>query len=93
MKMSTNNDSLMQFTTDELLKYSRQLTLKNVGVNGQKKLKASSVLCIGAGGIGSPVSLYLCAAGIGHIGLVDPDTVSKTIYTDKFFFQKKILAN
>jgi len=63
------------FTQDEILRYSRQLIMPQVGLEGQKKLKASSVLIIGAGGLGSPVALYLAAAGIGRIGLVDDDAV------------------
>lgn len=56
-------------------RYSRHLILPEVGVTGQRKLKASSVLCVGAGGLGSPLLLYLAAAGIGRIGLVDDDVV------------------
>ena len=64
-----------QFTQDEILRYSRQLIMPQVGLEGQKKLKAASVLIIGAGGLGSPVALYLSAAGIGRIGLADDDEV------------------
>jgi sulfur-carrier protein adenylyltransferase/sulfurtransferase len=59
----------------EFQRYSRHLILPEVGLEGQKKLKAAKVLCIGAGGLGSPVSLYLAAAGVGTIGLVDFDVV------------------
>lgn len=59
----------------EILRYSRHLLIPEVGLDGQRKLKAASVLVIGTGGLGSPVSLYLAAAGIGHIGLVDYDVV------------------
>ena len=52
-------------------RYSRQIVLKNIGVSGQKKLRSSSILCIGGGGLGSPLLLYLAAAGIGKIGIVD----------------------
>jgi adenylyltransferase/sulfurtransferase len=62
-------------TADELDRYSRQLTLPELGVAGQKRLRSASVLIVGAGGLGSPVALYLGAAGIGHIGIVDNDTV------------------
>jgi adenylyltransferase/sulfurtransferase len=62
-------------TTDELDRYSRQLTLPELGVAGQERLRSASVLIVGAGGLGSPVALYLGAAGIGHIGIVDNDTV------------------
>ncbi len=64
-----------QLTQAEVLRYSRHLMIPEVGLEGQKKLKAASVLIIGAGGLGSPVALYLAAAGIGHIGLVDDDVV------------------
>lgn len=62
-------------THDEILRYSRHLLIPEVGLEGQRKLKASSALVIGTGGLGSPVSLYLAAAGIGRIGLVDYDVV------------------
>jgi len=60
---------------EEILRYSRHLLIPEVGLEGQKKLKEASVLVIGTGGLGSPVSLYLAAAGVGHIGLVDYDVV------------------
>src|SRR5204863_5811951 len=60
---------------DEIKRYSRHLIMPEVGMDGQKKLKAASVLLIGAGGLGSPLGLYLAAAGIGRIGLVDFDVV------------------
>ena len=63
---------------DEILRYSRHLIIPDVGINGQRKLKAARVLLIGAGGLGSPTALYLAAAGIGHIGLVDFDVVDLT---------------
>src|SRR5206468_7172497 len=56
-------------------RYSRHLIMPEVGVDGQRRLKAGSVLCIGAGGLGSPVGLYLAAAGVGTIGIVDFDVV------------------
>src|ERR687885_15171 len=59
----------------EVARYSRHLIMPEVGMEGQKRLKASSVLLIGAGGLGSPLGLYLAAAGIGRIGLVDFDVV------------------
>jgi len=64
-----------ELTSDEVARYSRHLIMPEVGVDGQKKLKAASVLCIGAGGLGSPAALYLAAAGVGRLGLVDFDTV------------------
>lgn len=65
----------MNLDNDEIRRYSRHLILPEVGMAGQKKLKATSVLCIGAGGLGSPIAMYLAAAGIGRIGLVDFDEV------------------
>lgn len=65
----------MQLNNDEIRRYSRHLILPEVGLAGQKKIKAASVLCIGAGGLGSPIAMYLAAAGIGKIGIVDFDTV------------------
>ncbi|MBG87707.1 MAG: molybdenum cofactor biosynthesis protein MoeB [Verrucomicrobiales bacterium] len=65
----------MSLDNDEIRRYSRHLILPEVGMAGQKKLKATSVLCIGAGGLGSPIAMYLAAAGIGRIGLVDFDEV------------------
>ncbi len=64
-----------ELSRNEILRYSRHLLIPEVGLEGQKKLKASSVLVIGTGGLGSPVALYLAAAGIGRIGLVDYDVV------------------
>ena len=60
---------------EEIKRYSRHLILSEVGMEGQQKLKAAKVLCIGAGGLGSPVAMYLAAAGVGTIGIVDFDTV------------------
>ncbi|HEV8318296.1 MAG TPA: molybdopterin-synthase adenylyltransferase MoeB [Vicinamibacterales bacterium] len=60
---------------DEVKRYSRHLIMPEVGMNGQRKLKAASVLCIGAGGLGSPAAMYLAAAGIGRLGIVDFDVV------------------
>ncbi|MCB0013049.1 MAG: ThiF family adenylyltransferase, partial [Anaerolineales bacterium] len=60
-------------SNEEVQRYSRHLIMPEVGMAGQKKLKAASVLLIGAGGLGSPLAMYLAAAGIGRIGLVDYD--------------------
>ena len=65
----------MELTEEQILRYSRHILLPEVGGGGQAKLLSSSVLIIGAGGLGSPVALYLAAAGVGHIGLVDMDRV------------------
>ena len=67
--------TLPELTTEELIRYDRHLLLPQVGVEGQRKLKAASVLLIGAGGLGSPLALYLAAAGVGRIGIVDFDVV------------------
>ncbi|HMF93087.1 MAG TPA: ThiF family adenylyltransferase, partial [Vicinamibacterales bacterium] len=66
---------LPALSNDEVKRYSRHLIMPEVGVDGQRKLKAAKVLCIGAGGLGSPVAMYLAAAGVGTIGLVDFDVV------------------
>src|SRR5688572_4932844 len=66
---------LPQLTPDEIKRYSRHLIMPEVGMDGQRRLKAGSVLCIGAGGLGSPAAIYLAAAGIGRIGIVDFDVV------------------
>lgn len=73
--MLNPNLDTIELTKDDYERYSRHLILPEVGVDGQKRLKAASVLCIGSGGLGSPLLLYLAAAGIGRIGLVDFDIV------------------
>src|SRR5437667_3960715 len=65
-------------SNDEILRYSRHLIMPEVGMEGQQKLKAARVLCIGAGGLGSPLALYLAAAGVGTLGIVDFDVVYYT---------------
>ena len=67
-----------QLSKDEILRYSRHLIMPEVGMEGQLKLKQAKVLCIGVGGLGSPLSLYLGAAGVGKLGLVDFDVVDYT---------------
>jgi len=71
----TNSAGLSQ---EEILRYSRHLILPEVGMEGQLKLKQARVLCIGAGGLGSPLALYLAAAGVGTLGIVDFDIVDRT---------------
>lgn len=66
---------LPKLTNEEIARYSRHLILPEVGMEGQRKLKAAKVLCVGTGGLGAPLALYLAAAGVGTIGLVDFDTV------------------
>ncbi len=67
--------SCRTLSQDEIKRYSRHLIMPEVGMDGQRKLKAASVLCIGAGGLGSPAAMYLAAAGVGRIGIVDFDVV------------------
>ena len=73
--MKENDKNHLKLNERELYRYARHISLKEIGINGQKLLKSSSVLCIGSGGLGSPVLMYLAAAGIGRIGIVDFDVV------------------
>ncbi|NMF83119.1 molybdopterin-synthase adenylyltransferase MoeB [Nodosilinea sp. P-1105] len=75
--LNPNLDDI-QLTKEEYERYSRHIILPEVGLDGQKKLKAASVLCVGTGGLGSPLLLYLAAAGIGRIGIVDFDLVDQS---------------
>jgi sulfur-carrier protein adenylyltransferase/sulfurtransferase len=77
----------MDFSKQELARYARHFALPDFGIEGQKRLKNSSVLVVGAGGLGSPMLLYLAAAGVGRIGIVDPDVV------DMSNLQRQILYN
>ena len=87
---------LPELTTDEMARYSRHLILPEVGMEGQQKLKAAKVLCVGTGGLGSPMALYLAAAGIGTLGLVDFDVVDSSnlqrqiIHSTKDIGRKKL---
>ena len=89
-------DALPELTNDDLGRYSRHLILPEVGMEGQQRLKAAKVLCVGTGGLGSPLALYLAAAGIGTLGLVDFDTVDSSnlqrqiIHSTKDIGRKKI---
>ncbi len=74
----SGNGSAPELTQDEIRRYSRHLIMPEVGVAGQQRLKASKVLMIGAGGLGSPLGLYLAAAGIGRLGMVDFDVVDES---------------
>jgi len=75
LKTKTKN---VQLSNEEILRYSRHLIMPEVGMEGQKKLKAASILMIGAGGLGSPLGMYLAAAGVGRLGIVDFDVVDET---------------
>jgi adenylyltransferase/sulfurtransferase len=87
---------LPELTTDDLSRYSRHLILPEVGMEGQRKLKAAKVLCVGTGGLGSPLAFYLAAAGIGTLGLVDFDVVDASnlqrqiIHSTKDIGRKKL---
>src|SRR5436190_17810824 len=74
--VSNKKTPITQLTGDQVNRYRRHLLLPEVGMEGQKKLLNAKVLCIGAGGLGCPISLYLAAAGVGTIGLADVDVVS-----------------
>lgn len=76
--MSPENGSTPELTSEEIGRYSRHLILDEVGMEGQRKLKGSAVLCIGTGGLGSPLLMYLAAAGVGRIGIVDFDVVDES---------------
>ena len=76
--MTALHSRLADLSNDEVKRYSRHLIMPEVGIEGQRRLKASRVLLIGTGGLGSPLALYLAAAGIGRIGLVDYDVVDFT---------------
>ncbi|QQR91286.1 MAG: molybdopterin-synthase adenylyltransferase MoeB [Myxococcales bacterium] len=75
---NTKNWENVEFSKAEMERYSRHLILPEVGLEGQKKLKAASVLCVGTGGLGSPLTMYLAAAGVGRLGIVDFDVVDES---------------
>lgn len=79
-------------STEEKERYSRHLMLKDIGEAGQEKLKKAKILIIGAGGLGSPVSLYLAAAGIGHIGIMDDDVVSESNLQRQILYDTKCIG-
>ena len=78
MATATEPIALPELSNDEVARYSRHLILPEVGMEGQQKLKAAKVLCVGTGGLGSPLAFYLAAAGIGTLGLVDFDVVDSS---------------
>ena len=96
MATATDPTVLPELTPDDLSRYSRHLFLPEVGMEGQRKLKAASVLCVGTGGLGSPLAFYLAAAGIGTLGLVDFDVVDASnlqrqiIHSTKDIGRKKL---
>ncbi len=96
MATLTEPAQLPELTTDELSRYSRHLILPEVGMEGQQRLKAAKVLCVGTGGLGSPLAFYLAAAGIGTMGLVDFDVVDASnlqrqiIHSTKDIGRKKL---
>jgi adenylyltransferase/sulfurtransferase len=96
MAIATESTPLPELTTDDLSRYARHLILPEVGMEGQRKLKAARVLCVGTGGLGSPLALYLAATGIGTLGLVDFDVVDASnlqrqiIHSTKDIGRKKL---
>ncbi|GAC1364273.1 MAG: molybdopterin-synthase adenylyltransferase MoeB [Acidobacteriaceae bacterium] len=77
-EIETKTAALPKLTNEEISRYSRHLILPEVGMEGQQRLKAAKVLCVGTGGLGAPLALYLAAAGVGTIGLVDFDVVDES---------------
>ena len=76
----------MKFTKKQIDRYSRQIILKKIGIIGQKQLLKSSVLIVGAGGLGSPIAIYLAALGIGNIGIIDKDIVETSNLSRQIIF-------
>ncbi len=93
---NVETSTLPELTTDDLARYSRHLLLPEVGMEGQRRLKAARVLCVGAGGLGSPLAFYLAAAGVGTLGMVDFDVVDASnlqrqiIHSTKDIGRKKL---
>ena len=82
----------VRLTNEQILRYSRHLILPEIGMAGQKKLRAASVLIIGAGGLGCPIALYLTAAGIGRLGLVDFDVVDRTNLQRQILYGESVVG-
>lgn len=84
--------SKLTFSQAELARYSRQIVLDEVGILGQQKLKNARVLCIGLGGLGSPLLQYLTAAGVGTLGLVDNDSIDISNLQRQILYNEKQIA-
>ena len=86
----------MKVAANELQRFSKQIILKNIGINGQKKIFSSKVLIVGVGGLGCPVALYLANSGVGNLGMVDDDKVElgnlnrQILYTTKDLGKYKV---
>ena len=91
-------DQTADISQEERARYARHLSLPELGIEGQRHLKAASVLCVGIGGLGSPLLLYLAAAGVGRIGIVDCDVVDhsnlqrQVVHSTKGVGRKKVLS-
>src|SRR5437867_11539545 len=83
---------MTQLSSDQINRYKRHLILPEVGMEGQKKLLNAKVLCVGAGGLGCPISLYLAAAGVGTIGLADVDVVSPSNLQRQVLFGQSMIG-
>src|SRR5690349_7649231 len=90
--VASNKAPVTQLTNEQVNRYKRHLILPEVGVEGQKKLMNAKVLCIGAGGLGCPISLYLAAAGVGTIGLADVDVVSPSNLQRQVLFGQSVVG-
>ena len=96
ISIEANEDQNTEITPEEYQRYGRHIVIPEVGIEGQRKLKSAKVLVIGTGGLGSPASLYLAAAGVGTIGLIDFDVVDITnlhrqiLYTDNDIGRSKV---
>ena len=83
------NKNIMKFSKKQIERYSRQIILKKIGVHGQKKLLKSSVLIVGAGGLGSPIAIYLASIGVGKIGIIDKDSIEISNLARQILFSTK----
>jgi len=83
---------MLEFSQEEVFRYARHFSVSDIGLEGQKKIKSARVLLIGCGGIGSPAALYLTAAGIGILGLIDHDTVELSNLQRQILFRSSDLG-